>query len=172
MLFFFDFKCMLFIKQGYMKYNRISDKYWEVYNVLYFAYASNLSKDYMLSRCKSASPIKKVALKGYKLVFNELADLMEKEGEVAMGALYVISKQELQQLDTLEGYPDLYDRMMVEVQDQEGNLYDAVAYIMVDKDLEEPPEHYYEILLQGYRDWDIPKEYLEKAKEFSTEEKV
>ena len=63
--------------------------------MLYFAYASNLSKDYMKSRCPDAIPLKKVYLKNYKLVFNELADIIQNEGSQVLGALYLISKQEL-----------------------------------------------------------------------------
>lgn len=133
--------------------------------MLYFAYASNLSKEYMSSRCPDAIPIKKVKLKDYKLSFSQLADIVEDEGKEIPGALYVISKQELGKLDVLEGYPDLYDRMVVEVEDDKGNTYDAIAYAMVDKKLELPPDHYYETLLKGYIDWDISEEYLEKATE-------
>lgn len=132
--------------------------------MLYFAYASNLSKDYMSSRCPYAIPIKKVFLKNYRLVFNQLADIIQNDNEDVLGALYVISKQELILLDKLEGYPDLYTRIVVEVEDENGNKYDAFAYTMVDKKLEAPPEHYYNILLQGYEDWDLSIEYLEDAK--------
>ncbi len=132
--------------------------------MLYFAYASNLSKDYMMERCPNATPVKKVALKNYKLVFNELADIIQHEGDHVLGALYVISKQDLEELDRLEGYPDLYDRIVVEVKDEDGGKYDAYAYSMVEKNLENPPEHYYKILLEGYRDWDLPQDNLDKAK--------
>lgn len=133
--------------------------------MLYFAYASNLSKEYMKSRCEDAIPLKKVYLKNYKLVFNELADIIQNEGSQALGVLYLISKQELIELDKLEGYPDLYTRIIIEVEDDKGNRYDAFAYIMVDKKLESPPEHYYQILKKGYEDWDLPIEYLEKARD-------
>lgn len=133
--------------------------------MLYFAYASNLSKEYMFSRYPDATPVKKIFLKNYKLVFNELADIIQNDGEEVLGALYVISKQELVQLDKLEGYPDLYTRIIVEVVDDKGNKYDAFAYTMVDKKLEAPPEHYYQILIKGYEDWDLPLEYLEKARD-------
>lgn len=132
--------------------------------MLYFAYASNLSTDYMLSRCPNATAVKKVALKSYKLVFNELADIIQHDEDHVLGALYVISKQDLEELDRLEGFPDLYDRIVVEVEDEDGGKYDAYAYSMVEKDLEDPPEHYYKILLEGYEDWDLPKYNLEKAK--------
>ncbi len=133
--------------------------------MLYFAYASNLSKEYMKSRCAEAIPLKKVYLKDYKLVFNELADIIQNEGSTVLGALYLISKQERIDLDRLEGYPDLYTRIIIEVEDDKGNRYDAFAYIMVDKKLEAPPEHYYQILKKGYEDWDLPLEYLENAKD-------
>ena len=132
--------------------------------MLYFAYASNLSKEYMLSRCPESIPIKKVILKNHKLVFNELADIVPQENSLVLGVIYLISKQELEQLDKLEGYPDLYERKIVEVEDEKGNLYDAVVYTMVEKDIKLPPSHYYEILLKGYEDWNISKEYLELAK--------
>ncbi len=132
--------------------------------MLYFAYASNLSKEYMMSRCPNASAVKKVALKNYKLVFNELADIIQHEEDHVLGALYVISKQDLEELDRLEGYPDLYDRIIVEVEDEKGGKYDAFAYSMVEKNLENPPDHYYKILLEGYKDWDLPEDNLEKAK--------
>lgn len=132
--------------------------------MLYFAYASNLSKEYMMTRCPNATAVKKVALKNYKLVFNELADIIQHEGDHVLGALYVISKQDLEELDRLEGYPDLYDRIVVEVEDEDGGKYDAYAYTMVEKNLENPPEHYYKILLEGYRDWDLPQDNLDKAK--------
>lgn len=132
--------------------------------MLYFAYASNLSKEYMESRCPDATPIKKVVLKNYKLTFNQLADIIQNEDEAVLGALYVISKQDLEELDKLEGYPDLYDRIIIEVEDEKGNKYDAFTYTMVEKDLELPPDHYYNILVKGYEDWDLPKEHLEKTR--------
>ena len=75
-----------------------------------------------------------------------------------------ISKQDLEELDKLEGYPDLYDRIIVEVEDDKGNKYNAFAYTMVEKNLELPPDHYYEILVKGYEDWGLPKDHLEKAR--------
>lgn len=132
--------------------------------MLYFAYASNLSKDYMLSRCPDAIPIKKAVLKNNKLTFNQLADIIPEDGENVIGAIYVISKQELEELDRLEGYPDLYNRIIMEVEDEKGNKYDAYVYAMVEKKYELPPEHYYKILLKGYEDWDLPIDYLERAR--------
>ena len=132
--------------------------------MLYFAYASNLSKGYMASRCPTAIPVKKAVLKNYKLTFNELADIVEAEEEYVLGALYVISKQDLEQLDILEGYPDLYNRIIVEVEGENGDKYDAYAYTMIDKDLKSPPDHYYEILLEGYQNWDLRTETLLRAK--------
>lgn len=133
--------------------------------MLYFAYASNLSKDYMLSRCPDAIPIKKARLRGFSLTFNELADIVEDINEEVLGAIYVISKEELETLDTLEGYPDLYDRISVEVFDDKGNTYEALAYTMTEKGLENPPDHYYKKLLDGYEDWGLALDELKRAKE-------
>ena len=132
--------------------------------MLYFAYASNLSKEYMLSRCPDAIAIKSASLKDYNLTFNELADIIKKDWEEVPGALYVISKEELEVLDRLEGFPDLYDRIGVEVLDEKGNTYEAFAYTMIEKDIQSPPDHYYNLLLDGYKDWGLSLEILEKAK--------
>lgn len=132
--------------------------------MLYFAYASNLSKEYMLSRCPNATPIKRVKLKGYKLSFNELADIVLEEDNEVAGAIYVISKQELEELDRLEGYPLLYDRMVIEVEDDHGSRYDAFTYIMEEKAIQAPPEHYYQLLVKGYEDWGLTMSYLEIAR--------
>jgi AIG2-like family. len=88
-----------------------------------------------LPKCFTA---KKVILKNYKLTFNELADIIPFEGEEVVGGLYLISKQELEKLDILEGYPDLYDRIVVELEDEFGNKYEALAYTMVEKVYKHP----------------------------------
>ena len=134
--------------------------------MLYFAYASNLSKKYMAGRCPNAIPLKKVMLKNHKLTFNELADIVPFKGEDVVGGLYLISKQDLEKLDALEGHPDLYERIVVELEDEAGNLYEAFVYSMVDKKEQAPPDSYYKILIDGYNDWDIDMERLEKAKRF------
>ncbi len=134
--------------------------------MLYFAYASNLSKKYMSNRCPNAMALKKVILKDYKLTFNELADITPEEGSSVIGGLYLISKQELEKLDILEGHPDLYERLVVELVDDEGNLYEAFVYSMVDKKEQQPPESYFKILIEGYDDWGIDKEILERARRF------
>ena len=64
-----------------------------------------------------------------------MADIIEDKSEEVLGALYVISQEELEILDRLEGYPDLYDRINVEVFDGKGNTYEAFAYIMTEKEL-------------------------------------
>jgi gamma-glutamylcyclotransferase (GGCT)/AIG2-like uncharacterized protein YtfP len=134
--------------------------------MLYFAYASNLSKKYMSSRCPNAIALKKVRLKDYKLTFNELADIAVEEGSSVIGGLYLISKQELEKLDILEGHPDLYERIIVELVDDDGNFYEAFVYSMVDKKELQPPETYFKILVEGYHDWDIDSEILERARQF------
>ncbi|MDY0236232.1 MAG: gamma-glutamylcyclotransferase family protein [Gudongella sp.] len=134
--------------------------------MLYFAYASNLSKKYMSSRCPNAMPLKKVYLKDYKLTFNELADIIPEVGASVTGGLYLISKQELEKLDILEGHPDLYERIVVELVDEDGSFYEAFVYSMVDKKEQQPPESYFKILVEGYNDWDIDKEILERARQF------
>jgi gamma-glutamylcyclotransferase len=129
--------------------------------VLYFAYASNLSKKQMLSLCPD-SRLKFVAvLPNYKLVFTGwsrtyhggLATIKPFRGEKVWGALYEVSEACWRRLDRWETG---YTRLNVTVFDEDNRAVPAVTYIKSGR-LEEtmPSKEYGEIIRQGYRDWGI-----------------
>ncbi len=132
--------------------------------MLYFAYGSNLNKLQMQRRCPESAPIAKVKLKGYELVFNRVADIVENEKGVVHGAVYHVSDRDVINLDIYEGYPRLYEKVNVEVEDDEGSIYEVFAYVMVKKDRGEPNENYYNTIKQGFKDWNLPMKSLVKAK--------
>lgn len=132
--------------------------------MLYFAYGSNLNKEQMQRRCPEAVPIAKVKLKGYKLVFNRVADIVENKKEIVHGAVYHVSHRDIRNLDIYEGYPRLYEKVNVKAEDEEGNIYEAFVYVMVVKGKGEPNDNYYNIIEQGFRDWNLPMKFLIKAK--------
>jgi gamma-glutamylcyclotransferase len=129
--------------------------------VLYFAYASNLSKKQMLSLCPDAKPMFPAVLPNYKLVFTGwsrtyrggLATIKPFRGDKVRGAIYELSETGWRRLDRWETG---YTRLNVTVFDEDNRAVTAVTYVKSGQ-LEEtmPSREYGEIIRQGYRDWGI-----------------
>ena len=132
--------------------------------MLYFCYGSNLCKIQLKKRCPDSVPVCKVKLKGYKLVFNRVADIVESEEDIVYGAIYEVSYRDIKNLDRYEGYPRLYTKVNVTAHDDFGEIYEAFVYVMVAKGKGEPDENYYNIIKQGFIDWELPIQSLIKAR--------
>ncbi len=127
----------------------------------YFAYASNLCKDQMKTRCPDSKPMFVAVLPNYRIVFTGWsrewrggkATIKSFRGEKMRGAIYEVSEACLRQLDKYEAG---YARMNVTVFDEDNEPHQAVTYIKSGQ-LEEssPSEKYGEIIRRGYRDWGI-----------------
>jgi gamma-glutamylcyclotransferase len=132
--------------------------------VYYFAYASNLNKQQMHERCPAAKPTAIVILHHYKLVFRGwsrkwrggVATIQPFRGERVMGAIYEVSEEDMKRLDRYEDCPATYSRINVGVNDDFGELIEAVAYIRAKRaDEAKPSQEYLAVIQQGYRDWGI-----------------
>jgi len=127
----------------------------------YFAYASNLNKQQMKSRCPDARPKFTATLPNYKPVFTGwsrnwhggVATIKPFRGEKVRGAIYEVGDACLRQLDKYEAG---YTRFNVTVYDEDNQPHQAVTYIKSGQ-LEEsmPSKEYGEVIRQGYRDWGI-----------------
>ena len=42
---------------------------------------------------------------------------------------------------------------------------------MIEKDLQNPPDHYYKLLLEGYKNWGLDMEKLKEAKDETLEKR-
>lgn len=133
--------------------------------MLYFAYGSNLNMLQMKKRCADSIPVARVSLKDYKLVFNHFADIIESKGDIVQGAIYEVSENDIKNLDEYEEYPDLYTKINVTVEDYLGKRYEAFVYVMVKKDINKPEQPYYQIIVDGYQDWELAVTCLGKALE-------
>lgn len=133
--------------------------------MLYFSYGSNLNQDQMSKRCTDSVPVVRVKLKGYKLVFNRVADIVEAEEGVVYGAIYEVSPRDVKKLDIYEGYPRIYTKIFVKLKDDSGKVYEAFVYVMVNKGRGEPSKEYTNTIIEGYEDWGISLTYLNKAME-------
>ncbi len=129
----------------------------------YFAYGSNLHREQMQNRCSESVPVAKVRLKGYRLNFNRVADIVKDEGSEVWGAVYTVSPEDIKSLDLYEGYPRFYDKLDLEVIGEGGKTYTAFAYVMTSKGSAGPSEGYYRIIEEGYRDWDLDLKFLQQA---------
>ena len=125
----------------------------------YFAYASNLNKKQMLSRCPDSQPGFVAALPNYKLVFvgwsrqwrGGTASLKLSRGDRVRGAIYEVTEECLRRLDK---YEVGYNRLNVTVFDEDNEPIPAVTYTKMGQ-LEEtnPTKEYLAVIQQGYRDW-------------------
>jgi gamma-glutamylcyclotransferase len=127
----------------------------------YFAYASNLNKKQMQSRCPESKPMFVAVLPNYKLIFSGWsreghggkATIKSFRGEKVRGAIYEVTDACMRQLDKFEAG---YTRLNVTVFNEDNEAVQAVTYIKAGQ-LEEtqPSKEYAEIMRQGYRDWRI-----------------
>ncbi len=124
-------------------------------NTLYFAYDANLSQAHMGLWCPSAAAVSQAALPDYRLVFRTWADVIPSVGDTVQGCLYEVSPRDLVALDEFEDCPDLYRRIAVRVLAQ-GRPIDAMTYQMnPGHPLCLPNPDYLNLVLEGYKDWDL-----------------
>ena len=139
---------------------------------LYIAYGSNMNKSQMRRRCPKARAIGKGMLDGYSLEFrgghgNGVATIIKKRNSSVPVALWAITDECEKSLDTYEGFPHLYGKETLEVK-MGGKKVTAMVYIMNHKyDSKKmaalPSDYYYSVIKNGYKDFDIDTEPLEKA---------
>ena len=76
--------------------------------MLYLAYGSNLNIKQMKIRCPYAKPSGTFYMPNYRLVFRRVADITKSEGNKVPIGVWKITKQCEIALDRYEGYPTLY----------------------------------------------------------------
>jgi gamma-glutamylcyclotransferase len=132
--------------------------------VYYFAYASNLNQKQMKERCPQARPVSAVTLHHYRLVFSDwsrkwrggVATIQPFRGEKVPGAIYELSEEDMRRLDRYEDCPAKFSRITVKVNNDFGELIEAVTYIRSGRAEEnKPSKEYLAVIQQGYRDWGI-----------------
>lgn len=129
---------------------------------LYVAYGSNLNKYQMSHRCPNAVPFTTGVLEDYELLFKgsktgSYATVEPCKGASVPVALWTISESDERSLDRYEGFPTFYYKKDVTVRTTKGNVK-AMVYIMhEERPLGIPSEHYVDVCLEGYDDFDLNK---------------
>lgn len=131
----------------------------------YYAYGSNLSLKQMARRCPDARPVRKLTIRGWKLVFRGSADIQPgTRDDVVHGALYAMSPEDEDLMDDYEGVAGnrqgLYRKVDFKIN---ATGEEAFFYVMNRGDVCPPSETYYTTILRGFRDWGLPVGALRKA---------
>jgi gamma-glutamylcyclotransferase (GGCT)/AIG2-like uncharacterized protein YtfP len=92
--------------------------------------------------------------------FSYHADVVVSPGQSVDGVLWLIDQDHLADLDALESYPTYYDRAILPVEYQ-GNIIMAECYKMQPDNIEGVPSRgYLDMILQGYREYNIPNDQV------------
>ena len=135
----------------------------------YFCYGSNLNVEQMKRRCPSARPIGAGVLEGYRLEFQGNSSgcgyctIEPDKAKRTQGGLWVITERCLKALDWYEGYPNLYRRINVPVQTEEGIVIAMTYQMTAGHPLALPTDYYVDICLDGYEDFGLDKRAFRAA---------
>lgn len=117
--------------------------------------------------------LKIVYLKGYKLEFTHYsetrkggtADIIKNSSDSKVwGVLFEIDDSSLDNLDKKEGTKkEVYRRIEVTVYDEEGNSFAALTYEVAKREFK-PSKEYLDIIIEGAKEHNLPREYIESLK--------
>ena len=133
----------------------------------YIAYGSNLNVSQMSMRCPDAKIYGVGELKDYELLFKGQAfqaylTIEPKDGSSVPVAIWEVSHKDEQNLDFYEGYPLLYDKHTVKLD----NGIEAFVYIMKDEagiEISVPSKLYFDTCERGYKDFNFDVDVLKNA---------
>lgn len=141
---------------------------------LYIAYGSNLHLTQMAFRCPTAKVVGRSELKDYELLFRggrreAVATVEPKEGSTVPVLIWEIQKRDEESLDFYEGYPNFYDKQMMEVE-LDGTMVSAMVYVMTPGHrFGIPADHYANVIWEGYEAAGFDTQVLENAIEHAFE---
>ena len=105
-------------------------------------------------------------MKGHRLVFRGVADIVEDPEGTVLGALWILKPKDEKALDYFEGYPNHYVKKDVRVTlKKSGETITAMAYVMNAwaKSRYGPHAGYLYSIAEGYRALGLDIEYLADA---------
>lgn len=138
----------------------------------YFAYGSNINLNQMERRCPNATVVESVVLPDHELLFRGnssgcgVATIRPKEGSQVHGLLWRITERCERSLDIYEGFPHLYKKAPVTVQNSKGESISVMAYIMTEERhlVPVPPSiGYYDGIEEGFKQNGLPRSELREA---------
>lgn len=139
---------------------------------LYIAYGSNLDTWQMRYRCPGARPVAKSWLRDYRLVFqgmplNAHANVVPEKGQKVPVVVWEISAANEKALDRYEGVRGGYYTKEYFTIEVNGEMVEALIYIMCPRDYNIPAAGYLETISEGYHDFNFDIRYLKEATKHS-----
>lgn len=122
---------------------------------LYFAYGANVNVNGMQQRCPQARPLRPFELRDWQLKFYNHANIEPCAGSTVNGVLWEITANCERSLDLFEGVPVYYNKRSW----TQDNI-DFFFYEMSDYKSGDPSIGYIQIILEGYDQWNLPREKL------------
>lgn len=135
---------------------------------LYIAYGSNLNREQMEHRCPTAKPIAKSCLPGFKLVFQGFAfgahaNVIPAEGSEVPVVVWEIGPKDELFLDRYEGVAGGYYTKEYMQVDVNGEMKEALIYIMSPHGYGIPGDTYLNVIAEGYKDFELDIRALNDA---------
>ena len=128
---------------------------------LYFAYGANLNLKHMKKMCPTMQKVQSYMLDGWELSFNKYADIRPNDGLGVYGALYYISDNDIKVLDK---YEEGYKKVNFTATLKSGKEEKCMVYMMEERTkTAKPDEQYFQTIVQGYADWNLPPQHLFNA---------
>lgn len=127
-----------------------------------------MNKAQMRKRCPDAVPVDQLKIRGWKLIFRGVADIIEgAENDVVCGAVWRITDDCEDSLDVYEGYRGpgrgLYTKMFFNT--KKFGREPIMAYVMNPANgnrRDRPTMHYYKTIRQGYLDFGYDPKLLDR----------
>ena len=126
--------------------------------MFYLAYGMNTNREAMAYRCPKAKPMGGFYLPNHRLIFRGVADFRADADAILPVVLWEITEDCLGALDMLEGYPDHYDRRVI---NREWIIYDMNGN---KNHLYTPSGGYYSMIEEGYKYFGLDDYNLRSAK--------
>ena len=134
----------------------------------YVAYGSNMNLEQMAVRCPGARLVGTGLLRGYQLEFNRHATIVpiNDPGVAVPVAVWEITAQHEDRLDSYEGYPRYYRKLNCTVDLAEGEQIQGMVYQMCTFDYFPPNEAYFAGIRDAYESLGLRseiKQFLQPA---------
>lgn len=146
----------------------------------YFAYGSNMSSTRLRERVPSAERVGMFSLKEHNLAFHKISNdgsgkcdafFTGNMEDNVFGALFEISENEKSNLDKAEGLGYGYDEKHVQVEDEQGNIFEAITYVASNIDDSLVPYSWYlNHVILGAQETGVPDSYLEMIRAVASSE--
>jgi len=109
----------------------------------------------MAQRCPNARQLGSAYFQNWRLVFRGVADIEPtRDNSLLPVGVWEITEKCEKSLDIYEGFPHLYRKITIN---------GMMTYTMNHKDVSVPSLHYFDCILEGYKDFDLNTSHLYDA---------